>query len=340
MRAHVLWILTVFCSCLTGCLAVPTAMTTTVTTVTTAPPSTSAETTTIALTTILSTVSTTDRRYDYLGETPPTNRVIRFDPTGYVANATWFWHSAPTFSPDGNEMYWSKYLVSSDRIQIWFTRKVDGLWTAAAKLEVEGIEGDTNCPAFIPGDDGLYFMNFDGIAFGLYRATRNESGWGNAAMVDIPIPEGLSLGWSFAIAGNKNLYVPLSTIGGLGIPQIYVSVFHEGVYETPVPIENQGTGLYGNGDPAIAPDESFLIFMSSRAGGLGAHDLYISYRTEDSTFTEPVNLGSQVNTSQEDGRAHVSEDGIYLFYTSFMSGDRGYSPYWIRIDQLNVIRDR
>jgi hypothetical protein len=34
---------------------------------------------------------------------------------------------------------------------------------------------------------------------------------------------------------------------------------------------------YNDSDPLIAPDESFLIFHSNRAGGFGEHDLYISF---------------------------------------------------------------
>ncbi len=309
------WIILIFCFFLTGCLAVTT------------------EETTI-------TTTQHDSVVDYLGETPPTDEVIRFDPSGFLANSTWFWHSSPVFSPDGSEMYWSKYLVGLDHIQIWYTRKVEGQWTSAVKLEIAGVNGDTNCPVFVPGDDGLYFMNYNAGAFAIYRATRTESGWGNPIIVDVPIPQGQSLGWSFSIANNKNLYIPLSSVGGLGVSQIYISVYNVGVYEIPTLIENQGSGLYGNGDPSIAPDESYLIFMSSRDDGFGYHDLYISFRTGEGIFTEPISLGTQINTSNEDGRAQISTDGQYLFFTSYKAGDQGYNPYWIRLDQLEVFSSR
>ena len=312
-------VIILFCALLTGCLAM-----------------TTESTTTLSLTTTTITTTTPEMVFDYLGETPPTDDVIRFDPSGFLANSSWFWHSSPVFSPDGTEMYWSKYLVGLDHIQIWFTTKVDGQWTTAVKLEIEGINGDTNCPVFVPGDDGLYFMNYYTNVFAIYRATRTESGWGDPVIVDVPIPSGQFLGWSFSIADNKNLYLPLSSIGGLGVSQIYVSVYHDGGYETPTLIANQGSGLYGNGDPAIAPDESYLIFMSSRNDGFGYHDLYICFQTGVGAFTEPVSLGAQINTASEEGRAQISADGQYLFFTTSKSGDFGYNPYWIRLDQLEV----
>ena len=278
----------------------------------------------------------TDDPIDYLGVIPPTGDETRFDPDGYLANSIWFWHSAPVFSPDGTEMYWSKYLIGVDRIQIWYTRKVGGIWTAPIKLEIDGLEGDTNCPAFKSGDDGLYFINYSGSTFTIYRATRIESGWGNPIALALPIPQGLSIGWSFSFAENGNLYLPLSRSDGLGVDQIYVSFLNNGNYESPILIENQGTGLYGNGDVAIAPDESFMIFMSSRNTGFGYHDLYISFKTGEGTFSEPINLGNQINTSSEEGRAYITRDGQYLFFTTSKAGDSGYNPYWIRIDQLDA----
>jgi len=319
---------------LSGCIAATTTETTLSSAMTTSMNSTT--TTTTTTTTISLTTTTTEELFDYLGENPPTGDEIRFDPYGYLANSTWFWHSAPVFSPDGTEMYWSKYFSAVDHIEIWYTRKVDGIWTAAIKLTIEGLEGDTNCPTFLSGDDGLYFVNyFDGV-FTIYRVTRTESGWGNPVALDLPIPEGMSIGWSFSFANNGNLYLSLSSIDGLIVYQIYVFYLNNGSYENPILIENQGTGLYGNGDVAIAPDENYMIFMSSRDTGFGYHDLYISFRTGAGTYSEPINLGNQINSSSEEGRAYITRDGQYLFYTTYKAGDWGYNSYWIRIDQLDA----
>jgi len=321
---------------LTGCLAVTTETTTKIPTTTPPVVTTVPTVTTVTTTTTMLPIT----GLEYMGEEPPTNEAVRFDPTGFVANGTWFWHSAPVFSPDGTEMYWSKYLVGVDHIQIWFTRYLEGQWTEAEKLEIEGLEGDTNCPVFVPGDEGLYLINYDDGIFSLYRVTRTASGWGNPVKINLPLLPTQSLGWSFSIADNKNIYLPLVTLGNPGESQIYVLVNHDGVYDAPMLIENQGSGLYGNGDPAIAPNESYLIFMSRRDDGYGYHDLYISFRTGEGIFTEPVSLGSEINTISEEGRAYISPDGVYLFFTTGKAGDYGYNPYWIRIDQLSVMDGR
>jgi len=68
--------------------------------------------------------------------------------------------------------------------------------------------------------------------------------------------------------------------------------------------------------------------------------LYISFKEESGDFSTPENLGDQINTSSEDSSASISEDGIYLFFTSSKNEDLGYNPYWIRIDEIEVFKQR
>ena len=56
---------------------------------------------------------------------------------------------------------------------------------------------------------------------------------------------------------------------------------------------------------AISCDGRQLYFASTRAGGLGGSDLYTSERLPDGSWSEPRNLGSGVNTPEDEeaGRA-------------------------------------
>jgi hypothetical protein len=126
-----------FCFLLTGCLALTTetgsttldsttTLIETTTTGTTTASTTALPTTSTPATTTTIATTTANSGFDYLGEIPPTDTALRFDPIGFIATSTWFWHSSPVFSADGTEMYWSKYLVGLDHIQIWYTCKVQG----------------------------------------------------------------------------------------------------------------------------------------------------------------------------------------------------------------------
>ena len=65
----------------------------------------------------------------------------------------------------------------------------------------------------------------------------------------------------------------------------------------------------------IAPDQSYLLFLSNRTGGIGENDLYISFRDGDG-WSAPRNLGAPVNRPGASGvfTPFVSTDGRTLYY--------------------------
>lgn len=89
------------------------------------------------------------------------------------------------------------------------------------------------------------------------------------------------------------------------------------------------------GDPAIAPDESFIIFASSRDGGYGLCDLYISFNKENK-WTKPINLGSKINTSAIELGATITQDGKFLFFSrrDKWKNSTFLRVYWVSIDSL------
>jgi hypothetical protein len=115
-----------------------------------------------------------------------------------------------------------------------------------------------------------------------------------------------------------------------GLISIFRSVPVAGEYinveELPYPINTSGRDL----NPWIAPDESYLIFASDRGD---SQDLYISYRNEDDTWTEPINLGPSVNSQDSEWNPSLSPDGQYLFFsrsTGVPTGNpQNFDLYWV-----------
>lgn len=107
-------------------------------------------------------------------------------------------------------------------------------------------------------------------------------------------------------------------------------------------------------DPFVAPDGTYLIFSSHRAGGYGESDLYISYKREGDGWNDPINLGPQVNSSAEENCPSVTLDGRYFFFTSnrnreanllrgvppatSMSGSGSRDIYWMKADPIDEFR--
>lgn len=109
-----------------------------------------------------------------------------------------------------------------------------------------------------------------------------------------------------------------------------------------VSIENIGSTVnseYPDYVPVISADESVLIFTSRRKGSTGGlldplgeyfEDVYIASK-QDSIWTAPQSIGSNINTGTHDASVGLSADGemLFLYRTSedLISGDLYFSVF-------------
>lgn len=66
--------------------------------------------------------------------------------------------------------------------------------------------------------------------------------------------------------------------------------------------------------PALAKDTTYMVFASDMPGGYGQMDLYIVW-LQDGEWGEPMNLGSEINTSGNEVFPYLDENGN-LFFSS------------------------
>jgi serine/threonine protein kinase len=93
-------------------------------------------------------------------------------------------------------------------------------------------------------------------------------------------------------------------------------------WQEPVNLGSVVNSPYPESSPCIAADGLTLYFSTSRPGGFGDADLYVSRRAAlDLPWGEPVNLGAGVNSSSTDFFPFVSEDGLTLYFCSKRSGE-------------------
>lgn len=71
---------------------------------------------------------------------------------------------------------------------------------------------------------------------------------------------------------------------------------------------------YSCGHPSISVDNKTLYFASDMPGGYGGSDIYYTTRTAEG-WSEPVNLGSDINTEGEEMFPFISDEG-QLFFSS------------------------
>ena len=82
---------------------------------------------------------------------------------------------------------------------------------------------------------------------------------------------------------------------------------------------NLGTQVNTGGSersPFIANDGRTLYFSSNGRPGFGGHDLFMTRKQEDGSWTPPLNLGSPINSSGDDEFLTIPARGDKVFYSS------------------------
>jgi hypothetical protein len=82
--------------------------------------------------------------------------------------------------------------------------------------------------------------------------------------------------------------------------------------------------------PALAPGGLSLYFYSSRAGGLGGTDIWVSHRsTLSDPWGTPVNLGAPVDLSSNELVPAFTPDGHWMFFGSDRPGGFGGQDIYV-----------
>jgi hypothetical protein len=85
--------------------------------------------------------------------------------------------------------------------------------------------------------------------------------------------------------------------------------------------------------PVLSSDGSTLYFISDRPGGYGGKDIWASERSSNGTWIEPYNLGSNINTSEDEESPYLMSDGVTLYFSS--KGHNSYGGYDIFVTTQN-----
>lgn len=124
--------------------------------------------------------------------------------------------------------------------------------------------------------------------------------------------------------------------GGFGAPDIWASwrahTQDDFGWQPPV---NLGAGVNtaaGDFAPAYFENEDegmpLLFFTSTRPGGLGGSDIYVSALTADGAFG-PAVLVPELSSPQNDARPSLRHDGLEIFIYSNRTGTLGLEDLWV-----------
>lgn len=103
---------------------------------------------------------------------------------------------------------------------------------------------------------------------------------------------------------------------GLGRCDIYVCRREGNDWSKPINLgQTINTGEWES-QPSISADGSTLYFLSNRPGGFGGYDIWKSVMNDEGYWTEPKNLGPNVNTPYDEATPFIHPDGKTLYFSS------------------------
>lgn len=275
----------------------------------------------------------------YLGQAPPGPKSVLFA-DGVVANRYQSFHTSLMFSAEGKECYWQAKL-SGNEWAIVVSKLVDGRWTEPEIASISKIEYRDDAPFITPDGEKLFFISRRPINEGMESGKENiwvvektNDGWGEPEPLPQTINSMSGIHWQVSVDRKRDLYFGTHQNESRGRRgNIYCSRLVDGQYTEPAELGPEINSPDYEFSPFIAPDGSYLIF-SREEYGVGTCRLFISYRTDNGSWSEPADL---YETHGIKGICPiVSKDNRYLFFLDYVNSRA--LPLWVSAGFIEELR--
>ncbi len=229
-----------------------------------------------------------------------------------------------TFTPDGRMVFFDRG-VGRDSMIMVSHRTAKG-WSAPELAPFSGQWSDRD-PAMAPDGTFLIFCSnraetpsgkaLDMVmangqvrtaqGYHLWRVDRRGAGWETPHPLPASINDGTRM-FSPSVARDGSLWFQKPD-PKYGVVKLFRSQWRDGAYQSPVETIIAAPEA-DERDPAVAPDESFLVFTTGAKGVQGR--LHIAFREGD-RWGKPQDLGDAINSDGAEG-AHLGPDGRTLYF--------------------------
>ncbi len=256
---------------------------------------------------------------DYLGQTPPGDEPQVFA-RGVISVDGKNTHGL-RFSPDGSLLIFSRY---PDGSSFQMVRSQTG-WSQPVPTSFKGKE-----VSFDPLLKRIFYYNKGDLYFVHYGPDGFSSPTKLPAVINTAEIE-----YYPNITAHRNLYFSMGS--SWKTARVQVAKLQGEGFGDPIDLR-EPINAGGASHALIAPDESYMLFNSPRAGSYTQNDIWVSFRNQDGSWATPANLGPRIN---RDAKAvlcpTLSPDGKYLFFTRFQEDNTGL-VYWVSTGIIEKLR--
>jgi len=233
----------------------------------------------------------------------------------------------PFISPDGTTLYFARknYYENTGaelRDDIYVSTWTNGKWSKAENIGEPLNNAQHNYVSWISGDGNQLLLanNYAKVKQDVSTSLRNPSGWA--------FPKALKINdfynnnefscYHMNTEGNV-LLMAIERPDTKGDMDIYVSFLQANkVWTEPKNIGPVINTAATEGSVFIAADNRTIYFASNGHSGYGGYDMFMCRRLDDTwmQWSEPMNLGSKINSEGHDYYYTIPASGDYAYFSS------------------------
>jgi len=167
-----------------------------------------------------------------------------------------------------------------------------------------------------------------------FTSNRDSNTWRPAAQltgnINTPLNEGAL---NISQDGQWLIFTGCERPGGYGSCDLYISYLTENGWSEALNLGGRINTDQWESQPSLSPDKRDLYFASRRPGGYGGSDLYVAHLQPNGRWSEPENLGPEINTSGDEQCPFIHADNQTFYFTS--NGLPGYGDEDIFVIRKN-----
>ncbi len=276
------------------------------------------------------------------------DNTVKINSIGNSINTVEGGEYVPVITGDEKNLYFcgNSRLDNIGGEDIFYSRKVSGQWTKAELVADLSSTKSNDAPVSISSDGTTMIVFKSGS---LYYSEKTGSGW--TEIIEYPqninsgkwqadgmiSSDGKALFFASVREENYNIHqTPGNYYHGNSLHQsdIYVSIFDDGKWGKPINLGNVINTPYTDRSPFLHPDMKTLYFSSDGHGGLGKMDVFKSTRLSDTCWncwSEPINLGKEINTENSEWGYKISTDGKKAYFAKKSTGNEYDDIYWLTL---------
>lgn len=233
-----------------------------------------------------------------------------------------------SFTPDFKAMYFTPTIDGAS--QIFMSKVVNDHWTKPEKISLtNGIVNDEFGALVSAGGGTMMFSTYsEQYPLKVWQLSKDKDNHGEASLLDSPLNDNQVSITSIARYGD--IYYQNHDDGKLYIaPRIGGKYPHQ--YQVAIPHGSQGY---------ISPQQDFLLVEAHKNNDKSKDkDLFVYFKQEDGSWSQPMGLGSAVNSDFRESSPSLTPDGKYLFFNRYDEQSGNPNIYWVSAEVITSARE-